>query len=418
MKIAQITQSKHLEQILQDKTVAFSEKFRIHDTFSDINNKYEIKLLFNEIEDMLRLFRIMNFRLCETNSVSYNNGAVYEYSELINMYQRTINFFQNKDLKRSNKAYLKVLNNLKYLQSKCYNNIGCLWYAIEDFLEANIQFKQALELLQELDNANVDVHVNDANKSSDISSNYSNIAKLQKMELSVKLNYSLSYIKESQEIYLEDGNEENFRSSLQYALLMLEAQSHHKFYASIFSEQKILTTMIMIRINYILGQLDKIDANIYQLKTFRRIAKLRGEDKVESLMKQYYSTFKAIWHMKNLNQLNVLKDSSMKTYFKRRNTIIHSKNDYGNMLKVQGSSVNSGKKSSTNSGEFNLFKSIKKHSYLITAKILESIFMTKYIDVELFNLFLDLAEEHLRSIDIDRYFGKSFKLFCTAKLRL
>ena len=338
MKIAQITQSKYLKQTQDDNTMVFSERFRIQDTSADITNKYEIKLLFNEIEDMLRLFRIMNFKLSENNTVAYNNSAVYEYSDLISMYQRMINHIKNKIDKKSRRSYIKLLNKLKYLQSKCYNNIGCLWYAIGDFYEANTQFRQALDLLQQLNKANFEERVNDPEGYSDISTNYTFFSKLQKVELSINLNYSLSYIKEAQETYQEDKDEVQFRSNLLYILNMLEAQSHNNLSARSFSEQEILTTIIMIRINYILGQIDKIDANIYKLKTFKRIAHLRGESNIESLMKQYYSTFKAIWHMKNLNMLNNLFDQNKRTYFKRRQTIIRDKNDYGNMLTVKNNS--------------------------------------------------------------------------------
>ena len=56
-------------------------------------------LLFLEVEDILKVLNLKNFRLTEGNDKEYNKSAIHEYNQVIEMYKLATERIKNdKDL--------------------------------------------------------------------------------------------------------------------------------------------------------------------------------------------------------------------------------------------------------------------------------------------------------------------------------
>lgn len=57
---------------------------------NDIDQHSNFVDLVDEIEDILLIFKMVNFQLLESNSRDYNYLAVIEYSSIIEIYRRVV----------------------------------------------------------------------------------------------------------------------------------------------------------------------------------------------------------------------------------------------------------------------------------------------------------------------------------------
>ena len=89
IKIAQTSQIKLKRQQELNKELEMTVSFYSRDGEKIQNNKNEMYQLFKVIEDLLKIFMIKNFELKESNTQDYNNAALYEYTELLDIYSET-----------------------------------------------------------------------------------------------------------------------------------------------------------------------------------------------------------------------------------------------------------------------------------------------------------------------------------------
>jgi hypothetical protein len=119
----------------EGQEVAFSET-----TSFIVNNQptvvtSEFHQLFLKIENALKVIRLKGFFLKEENSRQYNHTALLKYEEILDLYRKAEdNIVSNQKIPRRQAMVMKA----KYInaQRKCYNNMGCLNYALGDYAEA------------------------------------------------------------------------------------------------------------------------------------------------------------------------------------------------------------------------------------------------------------------------------------------
>ena len=119
MKIAQVTHTKQQSFRRKYHNHTFSERLIITNNTIEQDDHYEINLLFKQIEDMLKLFKIMHFRLDENNSREYNNSAIFVYSDLVSMYSNMIFNIESTYNKHGTSNYERcMLYKLKDMERK------------------------------------------------------------------------------------------------------------------------------------------------------------------------------------------------------------------------------------------------------------------------------------------------------------
>lgn len=143
MKIAQIEQSRTLMYQRLNKQIQFSSKLSGVSTELDLSNNYEVYKLFKEIEDMLKIFKLLDLKLDENNSLEYNSNALFEYSDLQSIYHNIIEQMTQGDQKYTRSVDYQQIAKLMNVERRCFNNIGCLWFAVGAYHEAALSFNKA-----------------------------------------------------------------------------------------------------------------------------------------------------------------------------------------------------------------------------------------------------------------------------------
>lgn len=145
MKLAQNAQAKMMRNQSRNQKVKFSQRF--YDRSKNLNSSEnnDMDQLFLEVEDILKVMNLKNFKLTEENDKDYNREAIHEYIQVIEMYKGSIDKIKNSkglpDMERNMKLYT-----VKSVIKRCYNNLGCLMYALNDYQKANSYFDQAVRL--------------------------------------------------------------------------------------------------------------------------------------------------------------------------------------------------------------------------------------------------------------------------------
>ena len=145
IKLAQNAQAKMMRNQSRNQKVEFSQRFYDRSKNALYTNENEMDQLFLEVEDILKILNLKNFRLLEENDREYNKDAMHEYTQIVEMYKGAMERVKNDkdlaDLKRSTQLY-----NIKGVLKRWYNNLGCIMYALNDYQKANSYFDQAVRL--------------------------------------------------------------------------------------------------------------------------------------------------------------------------------------------------------------------------------------------------------------------------------
>ena len=126
MKLAQNAQAKLANMHKRNQKIEFSHTFYDISENAEADNKNEIDILFCEVEDILKVLNMQNFRLAEGNSIEYNKAAFKEYLNISKIYLKSLERVKNsKDISDKSKTILKykIIDTIK----KWYNNLG--WIA-------------------------------------------------------------------------------------------------------------------------------------------------------------------------------------------------------------------------------------------------------------------------------------------------
>ena len=126
MKLAQNAQVKLANRTKRNQKIEFSHTFYDISENAEADNKNEIDILFCEVEDILKVLNMQNFRLAEGNSIEYNKAAFKEFLYISKVYQKSLERVKNsKDISDKSKTILKykIIDTIK----KWYNNLG--WIA-------------------------------------------------------------------------------------------------------------------------------------------------------------------------------------------------------------------------------------------------------------------------------------------------
>lgn len=93
----------------RNQKVEFSQRFYDRSKNALYTNENEMDQLFLEVEDILKILNLKNFRLLEENDREYNKDAMHEYTQIVEMYKGAMERVKNDkdlaDLKRSTQLY-------------------------------------------------------------------------------------------------------------------------------------------------------------------------------------------------------------------------------------------------------------------------------------------------------------------------
>ena len=150
IKIAQTSQLKLKKQQELNKELEITGSFYSRDVEQIQNNENEMYQLFKVIEDLLKIFMIKNFELKESNTQDYNNAALYEYTELLDIYNET--YKRISEQKNNYRQMNMVKVKFKETHRKIYNNMGCIWYTLGQYKEAIMNFDESSKAESNIEN--------------------------------------------------------------------------------------------------------------------------------------------------------------------------------------------------------------------------------------------------------------------------
>ena len=154
MKIAQISHAKIQKNNARNRKIEFSKSLFGTSNDPDSESKNEIDILFQEVEDIIKVINLRGFILTEANPKKYNKGALKEYYEVINMYKDTLDKIQNNgELSLLKKDSL--VSHIRKVLWIWYSNIGWILYSQRDYEKAWKEFHKSSMLEDLIENEGI-----------------------------------------------------------------------------------------------------------------------------------------------------------------------------------------------------------------------------------------------------------------------
>ena len=258
VQIAQTAQAKIARQQRLNKKVVTSNVMTDRNVEERKTNKNEMYNLFKIVEDILTIFKIKDFELRETNTMEYNNSVLHEYTDLIEIYRETYSkSLESKKLNTGQKQLLMVKH--KDIERKLHNNIGCIWYALGEIVEAHKHFTLACQPETQLEFQMFDLIHNTLKAKND--------AIKEKSER--LLNYATMMVRHPRNNhyvtnFLHQDDEDKFKST------EIKIEQCQKTFSSpgLATEVEIFAIITSIRVKLNLNKLEDCQMN---LKTLERI---------------------------------------------------------------------------------------------------------------------------------------------------
>ena len=382
IKIAQTSQVKIRRRQELSKELEMTVSFYSRDGEQIQNNKNEMYQLFKVIEDVLKIFMIKNFELKESNSQDYNNAALYEYTELLDIYNETYDRIINDEMISEKQKDILIVKS-KETKRKIYNNMGWIWYSLGEYHEANNNFMKSCEKETNLEIAYFDQVYSTP----------------EKKELTIKekagrtLNYAKMMIKKISDDYDMSPVQNNNEIEMYKFTEMKLEQCHNKISSpGIVNEVEILSLILSIRIKL---KLEKIEAWEKELRMLSRIigykAEMSNNERLWDVLNQYYSFYKSKIEIERLKRLRLSEnehDQNLSPYSspvkKRRASIEFTFENEADLSTKRLESIN----------DFRITES--KFIKSIWKSLLQVIYVSKYADPELFTAWMKTLDEFIK----------------------
>lgn len=331
----------------------------------------QILSLFTVIEDILRIFKVKNFILKESNTQEQNISAIYEYSDIIDIYNENHKRIQ-KSKKMSDKEYKIFLVKHHEILSKFYNNIACLWYALDERVESNKFFeKSEMEFPSNIEFFDMA---------------YPNIKERSRVtqEKSARLlNYARLMIREAGSEYnISNIYSQEHIEKFKKAESQIEKSQSTYSSNSVSTEIEILALLSSIKVKLYLDKLDPCEKSLYILDRIIASKKMLSENELLcDILTQYYLYYKAEIQIKRIERIEfVLQNDGTKTpydmsvYEKR----VFSFNErFSDVISDVGNLT-------SEMGPGQLIENKKRYIREVSENLLRIFYTSKYMDPELF----------------------------------
>ena len=364
----------------RNKKIEFSKSLFGTSNDPDSESKNEIDILFQEVEDIIKVINLRGFTLTEANPKKYNKGALKEYYEVINMYKDTLERIQNKKKTSLLKRKLFVTN-VKKILCVWYNNIGWLWYSLRKYGKACNEFEKSNMLEEMIENENI----------SEKELTMTSIVKLNMEKWARRLNHCLALTKyyKGTAAYLKYKDQYNWMSQIIAEIKLGKILNSFKG-SSIYSEIEILSICTLINWKLTLLKFEEWAKLINHLNSMIDFTASKENKRLSEITSQYKYYLQAkfeIMLLKSLiqskNKLRLSRSESFESSFS-----ILSFDDISNYSKSDERKFS---RSINSKHRYNDL--VKHHTSALSKNLILALFSTKIIDPEVYSLTIDLLKE-------------------------